>query len=161
MATAPGHVRALSKADVLSLATVRPDGRPHVVPVWFHWDGQAISVLSKAHAQKALNLRADPRAMIAFGTPGFGDGAGLLEVAAELAPTASNRAAAGFERKYRNQLDRLGVTFGDFLATYPVLIRLRPTRWLDWGGPGWAGEPPGGPDDRLAPLIGHRSHGDR
>jgi PPOX class probable F420-dependent enzyme len=152
MATAPGRVSGLSEADVLSLATVCPDGRPHVVPVWFQWDGEAISVLTKAHAQKALNLRADPRAMVAFGAPGFGEGAGLLEVAAELAPTASNRAPTGFERKYRHQLDRLGVTFDDFLATYPVLIRLRPTRWLEWGGPGWAGEATGGAGDRLAPL---------
>jgi PPOX class probable F420-dependent enzyme len=138
MAVPPGCVKALGEADVLSLATVRPDGRAHVVPVWFHWDGKAISVFSKADAQKVLNLLADPRAMIAVGAPGFGDGGGLLEVAAELRPAGPHRPAAGFGRKYRNQLDRLGVTFDDFLATYPMLICLRPTRWLDWGGPGWS-----------------------
>ena len=39
------------------IATVRPDGRPHVVPIWFALDGDAI-VFTTWHATvKAANLR--------------------------------------------------------------------------------------------------------
>ena len=24
------------------LGTVRPDGRPHLVPIWFLWDGESV-----------------------------------------------------------------------------------------------------------------------
>jgi len=64
---------ALDQANVLSLGTVRPDGRPHVVPLWFLWDGEAIVVFSKARAQKVRNLCIDPRAMVAIGEPGIGE----------------------------------------------------------------------------------------
>ncbi len=46
------------------LATVREDGRPHVVPVWYELDGEDI-VFSTWHTTvKAANLRRDPRACL-------------------------------------------------------------------------------------------------
>jgi len=125
---------ALDEAHVLSLATVRPDGRPHVVPLWFHWDGETIPVLSKPRAVKVQNLHADQAAMVAVGEPGFG--AVLLDVDSEVCGDASAREASAFVRKYHDILGRLGLSVDDFLETYPVLIRLRPTRWLSWGQPG-------------------------
>lgn len=125
---------ALDEAHVLSLATVRPDGRPHVVPLWFHWDGETIAVLSKPRAVKVQNLHADQAAMVAVGEPGFG--AVLLDVDSEVCGDASAGEASAFVRKYHDILGRLGLSVDDFLETYPVLIRLRPTRWLSWGQPG-------------------------
>lgn len=44
------------------LATVRPDGRPHVAPVWFAVEGDHL-VFTTWHASvKARNLTHDPRA---------------------------------------------------------------------------------------------------
>ena len=46
------------------LATVRSDGRPHVVPVWFLLDGDDV-VFTTWHASvKGRNLRRDPRAAL-------------------------------------------------------------------------------------------------
>ncbi|MEI8166385.1 MAG: PPOX class F420-dependent oxidoreductase [Chloroflexales bacterium] len=39
------------------LATVRPDGRPHVAPVWFALDGDAILFTTWHTTVKAANLR--------------------------------------------------------------------------------------------------------
>ena len=48
------------------LATVRPsDGRPHLVPVWAIWDGDALWFSSGLRSRKARNLAADPRCTIA------------------------------------------------------------------------------------------------
>jgi PPOX class probable F420-dependent enzyme len=43
------------------LATVRPDGRPHVMPVWGLWDDGALWFSSALASRKARNLAADPR----------------------------------------------------------------------------------------------------
>ena len=51
----------LNSARTASLATVRPDGRPHVAPIWFDLDGDAV-VFTTWHASvKARNINNDPR----------------------------------------------------------------------------------------------------
>ena len=51
----------LSRPRPAKLATVRPDGRPHVVPIWFERDGEQL-VFTTWHASvKARNLSHDPR----------------------------------------------------------------------------------------------------
>ena len=39
------------------LATVRPDGRPHVVPIWFVVDGRDLVFVTHSTSVKARNLR--------------------------------------------------------------------------------------------------------
>lgn len=46
------------------LATVRADGRPHVVPVWFVRDGEDLVFTTWHTSVKAANLRRDPRAAL-------------------------------------------------------------------------------------------------
>lgn len=46
------------------LATVRPDGRPHVAPVWFDLDGHALVFSTGERSVKGRNLIADPRLSI-------------------------------------------------------------------------------------------------
>jgi PPOX class probable F420-dependent enzyme len=43
------------------LATVRKDGRPHVVPVWFVLDGDALVFTTGGDTVKAANIRRDAR----------------------------------------------------------------------------------------------------
>jgi PPOX class probable F420-dependent enzyme len=47
------------------LATVRPDGRPHLMPVWGVWDGRAIWFSCSLRSSKTRNLNADPRCSLA------------------------------------------------------------------------------------------------
>jgi len=44
-------------------ATTGPDG-PHVAPVWFVWDGQAIWVYSLTRSQRWANVSRDPRVAV-------------------------------------------------------------------------------------------------
>lgn len=46
------------------LATVREDGRPHVVPVWFVLDGEKLIFTTGESSVKAKNMRRDPRVSI-------------------------------------------------------------------------------------------------
>src|SRR5690349_20825593 len=43
------------------LATVRADGRPHVVPIWFVLDGDDIIFMTGANTVKGRNIRRDGR----------------------------------------------------------------------------------------------------
>ncbi len=43
------------------LATVRSDGRPHVVPIWFLLDGDTIIFTTGEGSVKAKNMQRDPR----------------------------------------------------------------------------------------------------
>ena len=54
----------LQRARTASLATVRPDGRPHVAPVWFDLDGDTVVFTTWHTSVKARNLRDDPRASL-------------------------------------------------------------------------------------------------
>src|SRR4029079_4349835 len=47
------------------LATVRPDGRPHLMPVWGVWDGAALWFSSANASRKVQNLRAGPGCSVA------------------------------------------------------------------------------------------------
>ena len=46
------------------LATVRPDGRPHVAPVWFVLDGDDLVFMTGKTTVKGKNILHDPRVMI-------------------------------------------------------------------------------------------------
>jgi PPOX class probable F420-dependent enzyme len=45
----------------VKVATVRPDGRPHVAPVWFDLDGDELIFTTWHTSVKARDLRRDPR----------------------------------------------------------------------------------------------------
>lgn len=129
---------ALRRDSVVWLSSVQPDGRPHLVPVWFHWDGEQIVAFSKPHARKVGNLRDQPLVMLAVGTPGPDFDVELIEATAELPDTpATDVMPAGFGAKYRELLRRAGLTAQRFAEVYSQPIVLRPTRFLGYGGHGW------------------------
>lgn len=51
----------LGRVRTASLATVRPDGRPHVAPVWFDLDGDTVIFTTWHTSVKARNIRREPR----------------------------------------------------------------------------------------------------
>ena len=52
------------------LATIGPDGRPQVNPVWFLCDGEHVLLSVKANTVKYRNLRRDPHLAMSFADPG-------------------------------------------------------------------------------------------
>jgi PPOX class probable F420-dependent enzyme len=56
--------RRLALSHDFWVATVRPDGRPHVTPVWGVWLADRIWFSSSRQSRKARNLAADPRCTI-------------------------------------------------------------------------------------------------
>jgi PPOX class probable F420-dependent enzyme len=54
----------LSEGKVMTLATLGPRGRPHLMPLWYVPDGDRLRGWTYAASQKARNLERDPRATV-------------------------------------------------------------------------------------------------
>jgi PPOX class probable F420-dependent enzyme len=146
-------LRFLEREPVVWLSTVRPDGGPHLVPIWFSWDGEALLVFSKPHAQKVRNLRQHPSVMLALGNAEDDFDIGMIEGRAELldVPTAVAMPPAHVT-KYAAQLASIGLSADEYAATYAQVIRIHPVRFLPWHG---RTIPPNedGPMDRLGTHL--------
>ncbi len=73
----PEVERRLTVAHDYWVATVRPDGRPHVMPVWGVWLDGRLWFSSGRGSRKARNLEADPRCTVTTDdarNPVVGDG---------------------------------------------------------------------------------------
>jgi PPOX class probable F420-dependent enzyme len=57
------------KRAFASLATLMPDGRPQVTPVWCDYDGEHVIFNSAKGRQKDRNVRRDPRVSLALIDP--------------------------------------------------------------------------------------------
>jgi PPOX class probable F420-dependent enzyme len=58
-----------SKRAFASLATLMPDGRPQVTPIWCDLDGDLVIFNSAEGRQKDRNIRRDPRVSLAVIDP--------------------------------------------------------------------------------------------
>ena len=149
----------LDEERVVWLSTVRPDGTPHLVPTWFLWDGEALVVFSKPGAAKVRNLRANPRLMVAVGDPEDDFSVGLIEAEATCHDAAADIPDAFFA-KYAAELGPGRLDAETFRATYTQVIRIVPTRYLQWHGRGETHAPVPAPvaasPDRARPAAGTR-----
>ncbi len=56
----------LAEAHVAHLATVRPDGRPHVTPVWFKEENGIAFVTVHTDSVKYCNIRRNPKVSLSI-----------------------------------------------------------------------------------------------
>jgi PPOX class probable F420-dependent enzyme len=55
---APDVEEFLRGSQLAAISTVRANGQPHVVPVWYEWDGREFVVSSMRDTQKVRNISA-------------------------------------------------------------------------------------------------------
>jgi len=120
------------------LSSIRPDGRPHVVPVWFTWDGATFDLYSKPNAQKVRNVRAHPEVMLAVGRPDAEWDVELIEGTASVVdePTSTHVTDQLFD-KYAALMARAELDRSTFVDTYSQPVHITPTRFVGYGGKGW------------------------
>lgn len=56
--------RILDEQRTITLATIGPDGLPHLAAMWYVQDGSDLLLWTYAASQKARNLERDPRASV-------------------------------------------------------------------------------------------------
>ncbi|MEE1942288.1 PPOX class F420-dependent oxidoreductase [Streptomyces sp. TRM 70361] len=59
----------LDKPVFVSVATVQPDGRPQVSPVWAKRDGDAVLICTTVDRRKTRNIERDPRVSVVVQDP--------------------------------------------------------------------------------------------
>lgn len=111
------------------LSTVRPDGRPHLVPVWFLWDGATVLIFSKPD-QKVRNLQQNPNVTMALDDSKEGEDAVLIDGEATLLDAGDIDATLpAYAEKYAAKLASMGWTGESMAGSYTQPIRVTPTRF--------------------------------
>jgi PPOX class probable F420-dependent enzyme len=119
--------RRLSGDQVAWLTTVTPSGRPAPRPVWFVWDGTAITVYSLNDGAKLRHIAANDRVTVSFNTDAHGLDVVVIAGRAERVPDAPPPSRfPGFLDKYAAAVERLGAPIEWYDAHYGVAIRVTP-----------------------------------
>jgi len=62
--TEPELHRFLQEEKIVTIATIGPSGRPHLMPLWYVADGAVISAWTFGKSQKVKNLERKPQATL-------------------------------------------------------------------------------------------------
>ena len=109
--------------------TVRPDGRPHTVPVWFYWDGATILIFSKPSDLKARNLRQNPGVTLALDNIGATSEPVVVEgIAALVEGAAIASMLPAYSAKYAALAERIGIASDALARVYSQPIHITPTK---------------------------------
>ena len=131
----PGAVATIRASRVAWLSTVDADGAPALVPTWFWFDGDAFWLFAKPGQRKVRNIRRFERVTLAVGDPGDDFAVQLVEGTAHTLPTTTaDVLPPEMKRTYGEWLERIGLDWDTYAATYRQPIIVRPTRYLPWRG---------------------------
>jgi PPOX class probable F420-dependent enzyme len=123
--------RRLRSERTIWLATVAPDGRPSVRPVWFVWDGDTFLVFSQPTSAKVRHIAANPSVCLHLDPDEWGESVVIVSGEARMAPDhpPADQTPAYLE-KYAWGFERLGVSPGDYADDYstPILITFKSLR---------------------------------
>ncbi len=126
------HIDQRLRSDIIIwLTTVRADGRPHSVAVWFLWDGTQFLIFSRPKNQKVRNLRSNPNVVLALDNTANGSDVIVIEGTAELIDDPDVKVTvAAYAEKYAATLKSMGWTAASMAADYSQGIRIKPTKLL-------------------------------
>jgi PPOX class probable F420-dependent enzyme len=112
----------LASSENIWFASVRPDGRPHLSPVWFAWVDGYLYISIDPESVKSRNLAKNPNVVLALE-----DGLHpvICEGQAEILPQPwPEEVLAVLFQKYEWDLNTE--------TQYNRLVLVRPERWLTW-----------------------------
>jgi PPOX class probable F420-dependent enzyme len=123
----------LSAEPIIWLCTVRPDGRPHNVPVWFAWQDPTMLIFSEPKAVKVRDMQRSAAVSLALDSADGGHDIVLAEGRAKLITHAGEHPhflGGQFRHKYSQSLG--SASFEEWRSTFsqPVLIHVE--RIIAW-----------------------------
>jgi PPOX class probable F420-dependent enzyme len=112
----------LETEKVIWVATTRPDGRPHLAPVWFVWHNSLFYISTEIKSVKARNIQRNPAVALALEN---GEHPLICEGEAFLIdqPYPEDMLRA-FHAKYEWDINTDD--------QYNQVIAIRPQKWLAW-----------------------------
>ena len=125
--------RRLREEEVAWLTTVRPDGQPQSVPIWFLWDGDTLLLYSRPGQQKLKNIGQNSRVGLNLNSNARGGDVVRVEGTAEIVADVPPANEVGeYLEKYRQAIARIGFDPDSFARAYSVALRVTPARWQVW-----------------------------
>lgn len=119
----------LHENTIVWLNTVRPDGRPHSVAVWFLWDGETFLIFSRPQNQKVYNIQQNANVLLAIDDTHEGADPITIEGTATLLKSGeADTTIPAYVEKYGDGIKRIGFTPEQMAAEYSQAIRIVPTR---------------------------------
>jgi PPOX class probable F420-dependent enzyme len=76
--------RRLREERIIWLVTVRRNGMPQPLPVWFLWEGDTVLIFTRPGTQKLANLEHNPKAALHLDGDGRGGDIIVLEGEAQI-----------------------------------------------------------------------------
>ena len=124
------HVQSrLKKELVIWLVTAGRDRHPQAVPVWFLWDGKSFLIYAQPGV-KVRHVKGNPYVELHLNSDEVGDdlvrASGYATIPKSQPPAHK---VLAYVRKYRGQIDGLGMTAESFAAQYSYPIRVRRLRF--------------------------------
>jgi PPOX class probable F420-dependent enzyme len=111
------------------IATTRPDGRPHVAPVWFVLDGEDLVFMTGKDSVKGRSLARDPRLSIVVDLEESPYAFVMVEGVAELSDDHEAMLPLSIEIARRYVSEEQAQAFGVRNAVPgEILVRVRPTK---------------------------------
>src|SRR5258706_3109464 len=95
----------LAEERTCRVASLGGDGSPHVTPLWFVWDGEALWLNSLTRSQRWTDLERDPRvAVVVDAGVGYAElrGVEIRGAVAPVDPAEAGPTAQGFTHHYSN-----------------------------------------------------------
>ncbi len=118
--------------QVIWLTTVRSDGQPQSIPVWFLWNGETFLIYSRPNQQKLRNIRGNPRVALNLNLGTQGNKILRIEGTADIEASPPIEDTIKYTEKYRSRLVQIGCNPNNLAHTFLVAIRVTPVRWYDW-----------------------------
>lgn len=126
------HVAARLRDDIIAwLTTVRPNGQPDSVPVWYLWDGDSIVIFSRPNKTKLHNLEQNPRVTLTIDdTKGGGDVIRVEGIARYVPNYPGPHEIPAYDAKYANGIQHIGYDNAQkFGEHYSEAIIVTPTKY--------------------------------
>ena len=128
--------RFLQEERIVTVATIGPNGRPHLMPLWFVADGAVISAWTFGKSQKTRNLERKPQAtlQVEAGEDYQALRGAMLECDVEIVRDTDKVAAIGaaVARRYSGAAPGEIPDFVRAQAPKRVGLVFRPTRVASW-----------------------------
>ncbi len=120
----------LYQTRIAKLATLRGDGSPTIVPVWFEWDGATATLFTSRTSAKIRRIKANPRVALSVEEP-----VGVSEAWVTIEGTATIEESGGIElarrlahRYYTPEKAAKTLPEWEKSAANWVVVRITPTR---------------------------------
>jgi PPOX class probable F420-dependent enzyme len=135
----PAHAAVLERlgTDIIGwFTTVRADGSPHAVPVWFLWHRGRALVLSEPSTTKVANVRRGSPVLLHLHTRDDGDGVVILsgwgEVSERSATDWLPEIGEAYAAKYAAGMEAYGMGLEAIAGKFSVVIEVVPTALQSW-----------------------------